>query len=67
MNLEEFINGEFSKKFKAQYFDPLSTGEAPECLRMWSIMRHVTLGLEYIHSLGELHRDIKPQNGISLL
>src|SRR5436305_2381455 len=55
MNLEQFINGGISEKFKAQFFNPLSNGGLPDCLKLWSIMRHITLGLQHIHSLGEVH------------
>jgi len=30
---------------------------------VWSVMVQITSGLAYIHSHGEVHRDIKPRNG----
>jgi len=66
MNLAQFIRGEYITALGNQYFDPVCTGDVPECLTMWTIMRHITNGLSYIHFLREVHRDLKPQNGISL-
>jgi hypothetical protein len=48
-----------------QYFEPSGKGDLPDCLTMWTIMRQVTSGLEHIHRLREVHRDLKPHNGIS--
>lgn len=62
MNLGQFINGEYINAMGNQYFDPLCKGDVPGCLTMWTIMHHVTNGLDYIHSLREVHRDLKPQN-----
>jgi serine/threonine protein kinase len=31
-------------------------------LNVWTIMRHVCQGVEYIHRHNQVHRDLKPQN-----
>jgi len=67
MNLDDFIKGSYIAALGNQYFDPTSAGgEGPECLNLWNIMRDITRGLEYIHGLREVHRDLKPQNGTSI-
>src|SRR5579871_4005367 len=35
--------------------------------RIWRIMQQIARGLVFIHSKGEVHRDIKPQNGRTIL
>lgn len=66
MNLEDFIHGPYIAALGNQYFEPMCVGvDGPECLKLWNIMQDITKGLEYIHSLREVHRDLKPQNGTS--
>lgn len=65
MNLEEFIYGRYITTLGSEYFDPIAVEKGLECLKLWNIMRDITRGLEYIHSLREVHRDLKPQNGMS--
>lgn len=65
MNLEEFINGNFIDRLGKEYFNPRDDGDGPACLRLWTIIRHISSGLGYIHDLREVHRDLKPQNGNS--
>src|SRR5271155_1660154 len=67
MNLEDFIHGPYIETLGGQYFDPTYLGNEHECLKLWNIMRDITSGLDYIHSLREVHRDLKPQNGISIV
>src|SRR5271154_5475099 len=64
MSLEDFINGPYIADLGHQYFDPTHVGNGPESLKLWNIMRDITSGLGYIHGLREVHRDLKPQNGI---
>ena len=66
LNLGQFIGGGYITAVGQHYFDPVPTGVVPECLTMWTIMRHITLGLEHIHGLRQVHRDLKPQNGTLL-
>ena len=32
---------------------------------VWTIMDHITAGVEFLHGRGLAHRDLKPQNGQS--
>jgi serine/threonine protein kinase len=32
---------------------------------LWSIMKQIANGLAFIHSNNEVHRDLKPQNGLT--
>lgn len=32
-------------------------------MEMWNIMAQIASGISYIHSQGEVHRDLKPVNG----
>ncbi len=65
MNLEDFINGTYISALGNQYFGLMPISDGPECLRLWNIIRDIMRDLEYIHSLQEVHRDLKPQNGTS--
>jgi serine/threonine protein kinase len=68
LNLERFIQGNFGHVLGLpQYLDPQYGTEELGCLNMWSIMTQITSGLEFMHSLKQLHRDLKPQNGVFIL
>jgi len=36
----------------------------PQMPHVWEIMEQITCGVEFIHSLDWVHRDLKPQNSM---
>lgn len=50
---------------KSNWMYDVAHGHSPDFIaaRTWRIMRQIANGLVFIHSHGEVHRDIKPQNG----
>ena len=64
LNLTDYIANEVYVSFGlSKYFEPRSANENLGCLSLWGIMKHIVAGLDFIHLHGELHRDLKPQNG----
>ena len=64
LNLHTYIYEEWKPKIVQDL--PYFTIQVPPRMKTgqtWNIMGDVTNGLIYIHSLGQVHRDIKPQNG----
>lgn len=58
MDLEEYIQQEQSQTSLPQRLD---------VSMIWNIMKDITNGVAFIHNHMEVHRDIKPTNGITLL
>lgn len=66
LNLEDYILGDIMSSYGiSKYVDPRSAEDNLGCLSLWGIIKQITSGLKFIHSHGELHRDLKPQNGMS--
>ena len=51
LNLEQYISGMHNCSIVYDY------------KKVGSIFKQITLGLDYIHQHGEVHRDLKPRNG----
>ena len=67
MTLDAFIYYEISSVIGIVHFLRLTTLSRlfPQAFSFWGIVRDVTAGLKFIHSLNAIHRDLKPKNGIS--
>jgi len=64
LNLEDYMRGDFKSVVGiSKYFDPRPSEDILDCFSLWGITNQIVRGLEFLHSLGELHRDLKPQNG----
>src|SRR5271155_1219168 len=44
MNLQDFIYEKYITALGNPYFDPISVGDEPKCLRLWNIMLDITRG-----------------------
>jgi serine/threonine protein kinase len=65
LNLENFIQRQWTIEIYTHL--PYLTVDLPPRLRaaqIWNIMEDIIRGLEYVHGLHEVHRDMKPRNGI---
>ena len=66
MTLDAFIHHNIATHLSFAEF--VSFGFEPptqirEVLSLWAIVRDIASGLCFIHSLQEIHRDLKPKNG----
>jgi serine/threonine protein kinase len=66
-----FIDMELCDKSLDQYISDFHSTPDTNALKestasIWKIMRDITDGVSFIHSQLEIHRDLKPQNGIAL-
>ena len=63
INLDDYIYKPWPSELtaKSKFFVP----EKPSIPVEWAILADLASGLAFIHSLGEVHRDLKPRNGTS--
>jgi serine/threonine protein kinase len=66
-NLEHYLHGKTSgydtcnnPRFLGAIF------ETRGICHTWDIMHQISLGIDFIHSCKQVHRDLKPRNGISV-
>jgi serine/threonine protein kinase len=60
-NLEDFVK---SMLCVARARASSQSSRQQRALEMWDIMHQIADGLTFIHEKGEVHRDLKPQNGL---
>jgi len=64
LNLDDYILGGLKHVYGIEkFYDSESIKEPLGCLSFLGIIQQITSGLAFIHSKGELHRDLKPRNG----
>jgi serine/threonine protein kinase len=68
LNLHKYINRIWTPEIETEmpYFTMTLTPRM-RLAQLWSIIEDITEGLVFIHSLKEIHRDLKPRNGSLLL
>ena len=66
LNLHDFIYGD--PKLGLLFPIPRFIKNVPSSVKVaqiWNPMEHIACGLVYIHSIHEVHRDLKPRNSMS--
>jgi serine/threonine protein kinase len=69
MTLRQFIDKKgFLDIFSGEYYDfPSENFPVSRWLCICDIMEDITNGIAFIHSHNEVHRDLKPPNGMSFV
>ena len=47
------------------FANPNLQGPGSHMIPIWKIMLDICCGVKFIHNLGEVHRDLKPRNGMT--
>lgn len=61
-NLEIYIRGDFSFQLSDTDWPANRSLHDDTIQYTWDIVEQITAGLQFIHSLDEVHRDLKPRN-----
>jgi len=67
LNLEDYIQEKTPSNTVGSLPCFIKGGGLDALIQTWTIMSQIASGVEYIHSEHQIHRDIKPGNGILVI
>lgn len=68
LNLDDYIHGDRQASFPMARAHAINIFVSKDCSllekmrNVWTIMIHISQGLDFIHQNGQVHRDLKPRN-----
>lgn len=62
LNLNDYIQGALPNSAPPE--SPYFNRDMINFFHVWRVMKDIVEGLDVIHELGEVHRDLKPRNGM---
>jgi len=64
LNLAQYIKHEWPDIVKSGRYFVATEGSMTH---IWDIVKDIALGLDFLHGIKEVHRDLKPQNGNTII
>jgi len=63
MNLDDHMNPPNPPSLSFPYYFIKDAPPPLKAQQVWNIMKHIASGVQFMHSLNLVHRDLKPTNG----